>query len=106
MGSCIDPNTIQGATYQILESSSVKERVKQTIQNQQMEAFEKFKTNQTVPLTILNLYLDSVSRKLFFRKFPLTVKFLNALNEKKYKVYDFKLHSVIGDNSLPNLFPT
>ena len=46
-----------------------------------------FNTFSILCLTILNLYLDSVSRKLFFRKFPLTVKFLNALNEKKYKVY-------------------
>lgn len=57
------------------------------------------------PLVILLLTLDSVSRRGFFRKLPETVKYLNSIDSDKYKVFDFKIHNVMGEYSANNVMP-
>ncbi|CAG9336226.1 unnamed protein product [Blepharisma stoltei] len=56
-------------------------------------------------LIILLISIDSASRRHFYRKLPNTVNLLNSLNDEEYKVYDFKIHNVIGDNSVRNVIP-
>jgi hypothetical protein len=48
--------------------------------------------------------LDSLSRRHFFRKLPQTVDYLNELAEdgSGFKVYDFKVHNVIGADTAEN----
>ena len=52
------------------------------------------------PLLLLFLTPDSLSRSHFYRKLPQTVEYLNSL--KDYRVYDFKLHNVIGADTSEN----
>lgn len=66
---------------------------------------ERNKQQTQTPLAILLLTLDSVSRRGFFRKLPKTVEFLNALNAEEYKVFDFKIHNVMGEYSANNVMP-
>jgi hypothetical protein len=101
-GSCKSSKEIQGAAYSFTENPEVSKRVKNQMQKMQ----EKLnKTSKTRPLTVINLFLDSISRKTFYRRLPKTISFLNNLNRKDFKLYDFKLHTSVADNSLPNLFP-
>ncbi|OMJ70720.1 hypothetical protein SteCoe_31250 [Stentor coeruleus] len=101
-GSCSDPKKIEGATYIIEENKQAKDR---TIKKMN-EIFEGNGTRKSIrPMTVLNIFIDSVSRKNFYRKLPKTQEFLNEINGKGFRVYDFKLSSAIGDNTLPNLFP-
>lgn len=58
------------------------------------------------PKIIMMLVLDSFSRRHFYQKLPLTVNFLKELNQgKKYAVFDFKFHNVMGDGSVQNTIP-
>ena len=100
-GSCSPKHDIQGAAVLFKEKKEVEERVKAKMQ----ELENKFQVNKTRPITIINVFLDSVSRQSFFRRLPKTVEFINNLNRSLFKVYDFKLHSVLADNTLPNLYP-
>lgn len=55
------------------------------------------------PLTIAMITLDSFSRRHFFRKCPNVVEKLNQLEaDGKWKVFDFKLHNIIGSNTSEN----
>jgi hypothetical protein len=56
------------------------------------------------PITILHIALDSISRRHFFRKFPKTLELLNSTRNSSdtYSAFDFKMHSVAGDNSVEN----
>jgi hypothetical protein len=51
------------------------------------------------------LTIDSLSRKQFFRKLPRTKDYINSIDTQKFSVFDFKLHQIMGDNSLPNVWP-
>ena len=70
------------------------------------EAKKKMKEGER-PKIIYFLTLDSVSRRHFFRKLPKVAEFFNNLNETHpdFAVYDFKLHNVIGGNSVANQVP-
>lgn len=57
------------------------------------------------PTIVLCLTLDSVSRRNFFRKLPKTLEFLNSLKEEDYRVFDFKIHNVVGEYSASNILP-
>lgn len=100
-GSCSSPDLIEGATYQIYSTDTIKAEIK----DKMYEQAEKFQTDSIKPLTILNIFLDSISRKNLYRNLPDTLKYLNALDPKKFRVFDYKLHDALADNSLPNLFP-
>lgn len=73
--------------------------------NKQME--ERVKLLDKDHLNILHIFVDTVSRNNFFRKYKKTSKFLqeNYHSEKKKKrVYEFhRLHSIRG-YTFPNLF--
>ena len=101
LGSCTDSETIEGATYQIFVNESSKAEVRDRMR----EHSQKFNTTQIKPLTVINLFLDSISRKNFYRHLPATTEFLNALSGDKFRVFDYKLHEALGDNSVPNLYP-
>lgn len=99
--SCSSKNDIQGAAVVFKEKKSVTNTVKAKMQ----ELENKFQVNKTKPITIINVFLDSISRSSFFRRLPKTVDLINSLNRSLFKVYDFKIHSVLADNTLPNLYP-
>ena len=70
-------------------------------------AYESAKTKMTSkPKLIYFLTLDSMSRRHFFRKLPRVIKFLNDLNKKdEFSVFDFKLHNILGPDSISNQVP-
>jgi len=51
------------------------------------------------------LTIDSISRRLFYRKLPKTVDYLNTVSADKFLLYDFKIHNVMGEYSAHNLMP-
>ncbi|CAG9319439.1 unnamed protein product [Blepharisma stoltei] len=59
------------------------------------------------PLNIVMLVVDSLSRRQFFRKLPISLNFLKNLSSN-YSFFDFKLNNVMGRNShffiMPALF--
>ena len=59
------------------------------------------------PRIILFLTLDSLSRRHSFRKIPSVIDFLNSLNlnNTDYSVFDYKLHNVLGPDSISNQVP-
>ena len=60
-------------------------------------------TPNSDPVKIYHIAIDSFSRRHIFRKLEKTVKWVNELNkEDKYRVFDFKMHSVIGKDSIAN----
>ena len=74
------------------------------------EAYENAKNkikNQERPIIIYFLTIDSFTRRHFFRKRPKTVEFFNNLKatHPDIAIYDFKLHSVYGLNSVENQVP-
>ncbi|OMJ93836.1 hypothetical protein SteCoe_3163 [Stentor coeruleus] len=101
-GSCVDPKIIQGAAYSLKENQEARKRTRDKMQ----EMLEKNGTRMIVkPMTVINLFIDSVSRRTFYRKLPKTLELLQEINGGKFSVYDFKLSSTIDDNTLPNMFP-
>lgn len=59
------------------------------------------------PRMIIQLTLDSISRNHFYRKLTSVVEFLNNFSDlfPDLAVYDFKLHSTIGTDSIANMVP-
>ena len=60
------------------------------------------------PKIIFFLTLDSMSRRHSYRKIPQVIDYLNSLNsdsESNYSVFDFKLHNILGPNSVANQVP-
>ncbi|CAG9325565.1 unnamed protein product [Blepharisma stoltei] len=57
------------------------------------------------PINIVMLVIDSLSRRMFFRKLPKSVEYLNSI-AKNVSIFDFKLHHVIGQNSQYSFMPT
>ena len=65
------------------------------------------KKDEEKPVIMYFITIDSFSRRHFFRKLPKTVEFFNNLKatHPDIAVYDFKLHSIFGLNSIENQFP-
>ena len=59
------------------------------------------------PIIIYFLTIDSFTRRHFFRKLPKTVEFFNNLKvtHPAIAIYDFKMHSTYGLNSMENQIP-
>ncbi|CAG9325560.1 unnamed protein product [Blepharisma stoltei] len=57
------------------------------------------------PINIVMLVIDSLSRRMFFRKLPKSVEYLNSI-AKNVSIFDFKLHHVMGQNSQYSFMPT
>lgn len=94
----------QAATYILKKNINSEEYAKVKMQKMQEKMFNTYKSSETTPLTVLMISIDSMSRKHFYRKLPLTLKYLKSLNKNSYRVYDFKLHNIVGDNSIPNVY--
>lgn len=57
-------------------------------------------------MLVLNLVVDSYSRRHFFRTMPRTINWLNSANRfLNFSVFDFKLHNVYGTSSVENMIP-
>lgn len=106
-GTCSDVPRVkpEGAVYRLRPRPEVRQRVETDMRKLQKAAEYQHGETQTRPLTVLMIVLDSLSRKHFYRKLNNTVDFLNQLNPNKTRVFDFKIHNVMGDNSLPNVYP-
>lgn len=109
LGTC-DPdkaNLFEQVHYKPRINPQVRSRVSTTMNNV-MKSLDKYRNvAQRSPqkLIILILTVDSASRRHFFRKLPRTVEYLNSLDPTEHRVYDFKIHNVIGDNSARNSVP-
>jgi hypothetical protein len=58
------------------------------------------------PITIVHIFVDSLSRNHFYRNFPLTIAYINSLlPSDDFAVFDFKINNVMGNNSPPNILP-
>lgn len=60
------------------------------------------------PKIIFFLTLDSMSRRHMFRKTPKIINFLNTLNSNTssgFSSFDFKLHNILGPDSISNQVP-
>lgn len=95
----------EGAVYRLRPRPEVRQRVETDMRKLQKAAEYQHGETQTRPLTVLMVVMDSLSRKHFYRKLNHTVDFLNQLDPDQTRVFDFKVHNVMGDNSLPNLYP-
>jgi hypothetical protein len=96
---------VEAATYQHRAKPEVVARVRADMKASQAKVKESVGESVTRPLTVLVLTLDSLSRRQFYRKLPRTVEFLNSVKAKDFRVFDFLVHNVIGDNSFPNAYP-
>lgn len=106
-GTCEEGKStlLEGATYTHTPDPEVILRTKTIMKEMQEQAEIKYNETKTRPLTVLMLVFDSISRKHFYRKLPKTVEYLNKLDASKFRVNDFKIQNVMGDNSLPNVYP-
>jgi hypothetical protein len=88
------------------EMFQLKPRYNFEVHNRALETIKNLTQTTGVtkpPLTIAMVTLDSFSRRHFFRKCPRVVEKLNQLEaEGEWKVFDFKLHNIIGSNTAEN----
>lgn len=64
---------------------------------------EKLQAAKKKPMMMLFLTIDSFSRRHFFRKMEVTLEYLHKLQQGgDYKVFDFKLHNIIGADTAEN----
>ena len=105
-GTCLgNTKKVEGATYIHYKNKTLYEDIKSRMKKTQENINQDYQTNlKTTPLTVLFLSIDSLSRKLFYRRLPKTKEYLNSLNPDEYRVFDFKISNIIGDNSIPNVF--
>ena len=89
----------QGKAEQ-LEYAIYRNRLNSTV----FRRAKRLKNEEFPPLIVLILTLDSVSRRNFYRKMPLTADFLRNLNSS-FRVFDFKLSNVMGEYSADNILP-
>jgi len=80
------------------------------------EAYEKSKRNsgsgestndneESEPLNIHVIIIDSVARKYFHRHFPHTEQFLNQLDESsEHSVVEFEQYHIVGHNTAANMY--
>lgn len=93
------------------ESDEYTQATMQPIFNQ--SAYNTAKSNlpsslKKKPKLIYFLTLDSMSRRHAYRKIPKVIDFLNALNSNKsseFSVFDFKIHNILGPDSISNQVP-
>lgn len=106
-GTCDESKTtmLEGAVYSHRVNQERLDEAKELMKKMQEQAETKFKSTKTKPITVLILVFDSLSRRHFYRKLPQTQGFLNKLDSEKFSVFDYKIHNVMGDNSLPNVYP-
>ena len=93
-GTCKEGKTeeLEYAVYRNRRNNTVFRRAK------------RLKNEDLPPLIVLILTLDSVSRRNFYRKMPLTADFLRNLSSS-FRVFDFKLSNVMGEYSADNILP-
>jgi hypothetical protein len=105
-GTCTEnTKNVEGATYINFKNHNLYLEVQKRMQEVQDEINETYKTEKnTTPLTVLFLSIDSLSRKLFYRRLPKTRKYLESLSPRDYRIFDFKISNIIGDNSIPNVY--
>lgn len=76
------------------------------IKKRAIEIVKKIKKQTKInrkPMIIAMITVDSFSRNHFFRKLHKTVRYLNKLERRKtWKVFDFKLHNIIGPDTVEN----
>lgn len=106
-GTCdpVKSTHVEGAAYSHRPREEVRQRVEETMQQLQKQAQETSGASQTHPLSVIMLTMDSISRRQFYRKLPKTHALLSAIDPSQFRVFDFKIHNVMGDNSLPNVWP-
>jgi len=81
-------------------------RFNQTLYNETLTKMQSLNKGTTPkPQIVFFLTVDSYSRRHFYRKMPQSVEFLSSLKNSSYSVFDFKIHNVIGSNSIKNMFP-
>lgn len=96
LASCESDSYIQAAMQPIFNQSAYK------------AAKSKLVNEKSKPKLIYFLTLDSMSRRHFYRKIPRVVQFLNSLNSDQssgYSVFDFKIHNILGPDSISNQVP-
>ncbi|CAG9325562.1 unnamed protein product [Blepharisma stoltei] len=70
------------------------------------ESLQRAKNSlRSKPINIVMLVIDSLSRRMFFRKLPKSVDYINSI-AKNVSIFDFKLHHVMGQNSQYSFMPT
>lgn len=68
------------------------------------QALKRSKKIHQKPMLILYLVPDSFSRRHFYRKLNSTISYFTHLSQNSdYKVYDFKLHNIIGADTSGNM---
>lgn len=81
-------------------------RPNQTAYEETLKTMKTLQFTRKKPLLVMLLVIDSYSRKHFYRKMPKTANYLNLLNQnQQYRVFDFKLHNIMGGNSVANQMP-
>lgn len=104
-GSCKESQyPAEAATYILKKNNSAFNHAKERMKAMQEEMITDYAAKTTTPLSVIMISVDSMSRKHFYRKMPITLEFLRSLDKEKHRVFDFKIHNIIGDNSIPNVY--
>ena len=93
------------------ESDDFTQATMQPIFNQ--SAYDSVKSKlpsslNTKPKLIYFLTLDSMSRRHAYRKIPKVIDYLNTLNSdnsSEFSAFDFKIHNILGPDSISNQVP-
>ena len=92
----------EGATYMHFPNKTLINEVSDTMKN--VQSWFGLEPHPIHPLTVLMISLDSMSRSHFHRRLPITRKFLQSLSTDAFRIHDFKIHNIVGDNSIPNVY--
>lgn len=105
-GTCTgNTNKVEGATYILHKDELLKNSTKSRMASIQQQINSEYSSSEpTTPLTVLFLSIDSLSRKLFYRRLPKSYNYLKSLSPEQFRIFDFKLSNIIGDNSIPNVY--
>ena len=105
LGACLDEKDLQREKGKI-DWSKLQHGAMRPVFNKELFDHSRKKVKDK-PVVIVLLTLDSLSRRHFYRKLPSVIKFLNETKKKanKFSVYDFKLHSTFGSDSVRNQMP-
>lgn len=86
------------------EHVSTRPRFNQTAYDRASETGKRLGYKFEKPVNIVNVILDSFSRRHFYRKLEDTVNYLNNMNHNgTHAVFDYKLHNINGENSIGNM---
>mmetsp|Transcript_16959 Transcript_16959/g.30498 ORF Transcript_16959/g.30498 Transcript_16959/m.30498 type:complete len:713 (+) Transcript_16959:2175-4313(+) len=101
IGTCSDSDLFDQAVYLLRPNATAADEAMKRTKHWQDLTGVKHK-----PLIAFHLTIDSYSRRHFFRKLPETARYLNELNKQgEFRIFDFKLHNVIGSKSVSNQIP-